>query len=49
MSAALPEPSPGNTVLVRLWMLLGEVARKWREDINKTEQWGGWIMQHTAE
>jgi hypothetical protein len=35
MSAALPEPSPGSTGVVHLWMLLGEVAREWRGDINK--------------
>ncbi len=45
MSAALPEPSPCNTGLVHLWMLLGKVACKWRGDINKTGQWGGSIMQ----
>jgi hypothetical protein len=38
MSAALPEPSPGNTGAVHLWMLLGEVAHKWRGDINKTRR-----------
>ena len=37
MSAALPEPSPGNTVLANLQMLLGEVVCEWRGDINRLE------------
>ncbi len=28
---------------------VGEVACKWRGDINKTGQWGGWMMQHAME
>jgi hypothetical protein len=35
MSAASPEPFPDITGIVHLWMLLGEVARKQRGDINK--------------
>jgi hypothetical protein len=49
MSAALPEPSPGNTGLMRLQMLLGEVAHECWGDINKTGQWGGSIMQCATE
>jgi hypothetical protein len=42
MSAASPEPSLGNTGLERLWILLGEVACKWKGvikdgDVNNTE------------
>jgi hypothetical protein len=35
MSAASPEPSPGNTGIAHLRMLLEVVAHEWRGDINK--------------
>jgi hypothetical protein len=52
MSAALPEPSLGNTGLARLRMLLGGVAREWRGiikdgDVNGTACPGNTITSNS--